>query len=220
MKRLKEIGLPLIAQFGLLIAVIQIFHLSFIIFPDTFIMEPIIVGIEESEPMVSRLIYMFFGIIMSVILIYVSEKLSTLPSFFVAFSAGVMMWQAVGECSWHFDFTQLEGFESGIILILFIILLLYAYRHNSFGWGVWSFMLSFMTNWLGHYIMLGTYKFAPAGMAEDKWFLISGVVGGTLILIIPVYIFFKKKNDLKTNLIISAFIFMSLGVYAGAFGAF
>lgn len=220
MKRLKEAGLTLLGQFALLLGVIQLFHLSFKIFPDTLIMKEVMVGDEMSNPVMSRLIYMIIGIIASVILIAVSEKLKTIPSFFTAFTAGVIMWQAVGECSWHFGFSQIEGAEAGILIVLFIALLIYAYKRKSFSWGMWSFMLSFMTNWLGHYVMIGTYRFAPSSCDEKTWFMISGIVGGTLILLIPVYIFIKKENELKNNMIASAFIYMSLGIYAGAFGAF
>lgn len=220
MKRLKEAGLTLLGQFALLLGVIQIFHLSFKIFPDTMIMEEVMVGDEMSNPVMSRLIYMIIGIIISIILIAVSERLKTIPAFFTAFAAGVVTWQAVGECSWHFGFTQLEGQEAGIIIILFTALLIYAYKRKAFGWGMWSFLLSFMTNWLGHYVMIGTYRFAPTSFSEETWYMISGIVGGTLILVIPIYIFLKKENNLKNNMIASAFIYMSFGIYAGAFGAF
>ena len=95
-------------------------------------------GGEPTNPNIIRLVYVymiaaFFG---SLICAAISSHLckdekNTVKSFWISIAGGTLLWQSVGECSWHFglkcenrylSFVHIENGSSLFLLILFCFL--------------------------------------------------------------------------------------------------
>ena len=149
------------------------------------------------------------------------EAGSVWPVFWIGYTGGTLLWQSVGECAWHFSvrgggflicFPHLEGASAVFLVLLFCLLLLYAWRHDSFGWGLWIFILSFMCNWIGHFVMIGTYPFVASLMDEHLWYIISGLVIGLATCAVAVVLGRRSALDTKARLCCSLLLYMGIGI--------
>ena len=93
-------------------------------------------GGEPTNPNIIRLVYIIAAFFGSLICAAISSHLckdekNTVKSFWISIAGGTLLWQSVGECSWHFglkcenrylSFVHIENGSSLFLLILFCFL--------------------------------------------------------------------------------------------------
>lgn len=180
---------------------------------------------ETVDPNPLRFVFMLVGFIISFILAYFANKLGrrekVLPSFFLGFAAGTMLWQAVGECAWHFSivgenylscFPHIEGPSAVFMVIICTIVIVYCWKRNAFDWGIWAFVLSFIGNWFGHFVMIGTYPLAASIMEEEAWFRLSGWALGLATVAVALVLNFFSARTRKARLCCSMMLYFGIGI--------
>ena len=192
-------------------------------------MEPVIpIHVDDGEtvdPNPMRLVFMLTAFVAAFVLAVVADRKGksgkVLPSFWIAYAAGTLLWQSVGECAWHFSikaddylmcFPHLEGASAIILVVLTSILLVYCYRHNTFSWGLWVFVLSFVGNWFGHFVMIGSYPMVHMLMDEEVWFKGSGAVLGSLTCIGALLLNILAARDTKARLCCCLLFYFGIGI--------
>ena len=202
----KEVLLPVAGMLGITGGLVALFYLFLTIGKN---MPPLIPPHMDDGEMVDpnpmRFAYMVIGFVVSLLLARLASRKhkDTYPAFWIGFAGGTLLWQSVGECSWHFSirtedilmcFPHIEGASALFLVILTTLLVLYAYRHHSFDWGLWVFILSFICNWFGHFFQIGTYPLVSSMMEEGQWFVITGAVLGTLTVALACFLGLTPKQ--------------------------
>ena len=206
--------------------IVEIMSLAvFMLFVDLgpMIQEPAMVGDSETMPTVGRLV---FGIVVLVLWFVFSciasdaaKKDRLYASSFWGFAAGILLWQFIGEISWHFSiggvhFVPFESVTTFPLACLFILLMVYGKKHHSFDWGIWCMLLSFAFNWMGHYVMEGTYPFVASVVDEHTWFVGSSMVSGVCGFVYSiVFLLFRVKTK-RGRILASMITYISIGVIA------
>lgn len=216
---LKEYLLPILFEvllFGLLIMLFRFFINS-----GPLIQETRIVGYEESNPTLGRLIYGILSFIGFVVFSILASKASvddkSTKPFWFGFVAGVLLWQSIGEILWHFyiggiNFVPLENITSFPIVVVILMIFIYAKKHHSFDFGIWCVFVTFMCNWLGHYISIGIYPFFSSFVSSRVWNVSSSIIcGGLFFLVSLKYLFFRTATK-RGRLLASLFTFISLAI--------
>ena len=192
-------------------------------------LEPVIpIHVDDGEtvdPNPLRLAFMITAFLLAFPLAYVADRKGksgkTLPAFWIGYCAGTLLWQSVGECAWHFSiqeeeylmcFPHIEGASAIFMVIITTILLVYCYRRRAFTWGVWVFVLSFVGNWFGHFVMIGTYPLVHFLMDEDVWFKGAGAILGTLTCISAVLLSVYAARDTKARLCCCLMLYFGIGI--------
>lgn len=218
---LKYFVLAFFIQFVILV-ICMFLHRSFIGLGYN-VATPEMVGDEISKPTIGRLIFAFCSFAGFIICTVFASKQAKKGSDFIAFIigqfAGTFLWQCIGEDSWNFDvggthFVQLESVSVFPLAVLFVIALVYCYRHNSFDWGVWCAILSFSINWFGHYINLGTYPLVASFIDEVIWIKGIGIGLGTILFITGLFCGFKKAKTPKQLMCASLLCYYAIGILA------
>lgn len=184
---------------------------------------------EMVDPNPMRFAYMVIGFVVSLLLARLASRKhkDTYPAFWIGFAGGTLLWQSVGECSWHFSirtedilmcFPHIEGASALFLVILTTLLVLYAYRHHSFDWGLWVFILSFICNWFGHFFQIGTYPLVSSMMEEGQWFVITGAVLGTLTVALACFLGLRYSKTTRERLCCSLLLYMGLGIIVTGVG--
>lgn len=221
---IREGLLPALIQFIILAAVIiefAVFIGSGNGFPD--LIPSVINDGEPTNPNIIRLAYMIAAFIGSLICASVSSRLcrdnkNTAKSFWISVIGGTLLWQSVGECSWHFglkcedeylSFAHIETGSSLFLLILFILLLGYCARKKAFNWGIGIFLFIFLINWTGHFLQIGTYPVASEWFSEDAWFRCIGLSAGIPGILFSLYCIFFAAKDHKGRLFSSVLLYTS-----------
>lgn len=222
---LKEGIIPFLIQFGILVTVI----LEFV----CLIANDVFADIESvplrtdlaNDPNIMRLIYMFLAIPATAVLVTFACKTSaTVKSFWLALIGGIVAWQGIGECSWHFGlwlngnfsfFPKIEGAQGTFILALALPIFVYLFFKGDMKWGIKIFLLSFFCNWVGHWVIAGIEPWFNSGkvITPKVWQIISGFVfgfGGTLFLL---YRLFFKAETKEQRLTISLLLYTTVGVF-------
>jgi len=228
---LQEYIIPVLLQFVLLFAFIFM-HKSFVS-QGKFIMERITVGDETSAPTTGRLVYMILAFalffVTSALANRVSqsdEKKNVIISFWLGIVSGFFLWQALGEDSWNFgvhteegiiNFCQLESISVALMLLVFIYFLIYLIRIHALSFGISMVITSFLCNWLGHYIMLGTYPFVYIFFEEGDWIRLVGTIAGLLLLAGSIVYVVKKANNIKSRLFCSSMTYIAIGIISMAY---
>lgn len=216
---LTEYLLPLFAEFAILAACIMAF--SLVIDKGPMLQEPSLVGSELTKPTLGRLAFGIFALVMWFVFTYIASKAAAkdkhyTPSF-LGFAAGILLWQFIGEISWHYSvdgvhFVPFESVTTFAVACLFILLLVYGKRHHSFDWGVWCMLLSFAFNWMGHYVMEGTYPFVTQWFDQHTWYLTASIVSGSCCFIFSIiYLLFRAKTR-RGRILASMLTYIAIGV--------
>lgn len=183
--------------------------------------EVVDVGGEKSEPTLGRLIFGIVTFVLGIGMVFLShfmnKKNKELLSFGFAFFAGVLLWQSIGECLWHFQIGgiqigRIETIESLPLVIIFVILLVVIGFFENKNFAIWVCALSFACNWLGHYITIGLYPIVSSGIQWIPWaYTMSGVVGGLATIGgLLLSLFFPKTK--KGAYLASMLFFIGLGI--------
>ena len=225
---LTDYVLPLLLQFVALVLFMMMHRIS--VGRGGYLLERVQVGDEVSSPTLGRFMYMLFAFVMFLITAFFANRSSgsesrgsVLKSFWLGIASGTFLWQSIGEDSWHFgvhtadglvNASQLESISVVFILVVFLIFLCYVLKRNALSFGVAMTVCSFLCNWLGHYVMLGTYPFVHTLFEEKTWTMLSGCTAGGLILIGSIVYLIRKGDSLKRRLVCSTFTYIALGTIA------
>ena len=99
-----------------------------------------------TKPTVGRPAFGIAALLIWFIFTFVASKSASkdkhYASSFFGFAAGILLWQFIGEISWHYSvggvhFVPLESVTTFPLACLFIILLIYGKKYHSFEGGVW-----------------------------------------------------------------------------------
>lgn len=218
---LLEYFLPLGAEFLILIACMLAFGL--ITQAGPMLETPSAVGDEQTKPTVGRLIYgllaMALWFVFSFIASRAAKKDRHYASSFFGFAAGILLWQFIGEISWHYSiggvhFVPFESVTTFPIACLMILLLIYGKKHHSFDWGIWCMLLSFAFNWMGHYVMEGTYPFVATLVDQHHWYVGASVVSGVCGFVYSVVFLLFRVKTRRGRILASMMTYISIGVLA------
>lgn len=223
---MKEGILPLGGILGITAVLVGIFFLFLYLGSG---MEPVVpIHMDDGEavdPNPMRMVFMLTGFVVSFILTYFADrkgkKGQILPSFFIGYTGGTLLWQSVGECAWHFSiegedylmcFPHIEGASAIFMVIITAILLLYCYKRQAFSWGVWIFVLSFVGNWFGHFVLIGTYPLVHSLFEEEIWFKSAGAVLGGLTCLGALLLNIYSARDTQARLCCCLMLYFGIGI--------
>lgn len=223
---MKEGILPLGGILGITAVLVGIFFLFMHLGSG---MKPVVpIHIDDGEtvdPNPMRMVFMLTGFVVSLILAYFADRKEKmgqiLPSFFIGYTGGTLLWQSVGECAWHFSikgedylmcFPHIEGASAIFMVIISAILLVYCYKRQAFSWGVWVFVLSFVGNWFGHFALIGTYPLVNSLFEEEIWFKSAGAVLGGLTCLGALLLNIYSARDTKARLCCCLMLYFGIGI--------
>lgn len=218
---LLEYFLPLVSEFVILILCILPFRLVKELGP--LLEEPSFVGRELTKPTAGRLAFGILAIVLWFVFSYVASRAASrdkhYASSFFGFAAGILLWQFIGEISWHYSiggvhFVPFESVTTFPVACLFILLLIYGKRHHSFDWGVWSMLLSFAFNWMGHYVMEGTYPFVASLIDQHTWYIGAAVISGVCGFVFSILFLLFRVKTRRGRILASMLTYISIGVLA------
>jgi len=187
---------------------------------------------EETNPSYGRLIYCLSSFVVSFILItiakiiYESKYNIMLLTWTISVIGGTMIWQSVGEYSWHYglwvrteegdyifeNFPRIESFQGFQLLIP--LLILFFYIRNKIDFCVLTYIATFLSNWLGHILLIGTYHIAinfKLSMDILTWFKISGIVNAVIFFIIGTILILSDKTSKETKYISTLCWYIGVG---------
>lgn len=177
----------------------------------------------DSSPM--RLAFMCLAFVSAFVFAYLAcrkgKEGKALPAFWLGYTGGTLLWQSMGECAWHFSiveedylmcFPHIEGASAIFMVFLTTVLLIYCYRRKAFDWGIWVFVLSFVGNWFGHFVLIGTYPLVSSLMEEEAWFKGAGLVIGCLAILSALYLNFYAARTRKARLCCCLMLYFAIGI--------
>ncbi|MCR4664577.1 MAG: hypothetical protein K5660_04335 [Paludibacteraceae bacterium] len=219
-----DVAVPLIYIILITIGLVGIFALCLYLGRD---MRPVIQPHyddgEKVDPNPMRLVFMVIAFVVAFVCAYLSDKKKSelLPSFLLAYAGGTLLWQSTGECAWHFSiptedyimcFPHIEGASSVIMVVIVSILLAYCYRRHAFSWSVWIFVLSFIGNWFGHFVQIGSYPIVASTLEEGQWYIWTGSVIGGLSAVMSVMMSIYCASTKKARLCCALMLYFALGI--------
>jgi hypothetical protein len=216
-----EYVLPLLVEFLILAVCILSFYLFYDLGP--MIEEPTLVGEALTKPTLGRLAFGIAALLLWFVFTLFASKSAKKDrhyvSSFFGFTAGILLWQFIGEISWHYSvggvhFVPLESVTTFPLACLFILLLIYGKKHHSFDWGVWCMLLSFAFNWMGHYVMEGTYPFVESMVDQHTWYICASMVSGLCGLIFSILFLLFRARTGRGRLLASMLTYISIAVIA------
>ena len=216
-----EYFLPLLAEFLILIVCMAAFSLFVKLGP--MIEQPSLVGEEQTKPTAGRLAFGLIALVLWFVFSFIASKASKkdkhYTSSFVGFAAGILLWQFIGEISWHFSvggvhFVPFESVTTFPLACLFILLLIYGKKHHSFDWGIWCMLLSFAFNWMGHYVMEGTYPFVASLVDKHAWYVGASMISGVCGFIYSIIFLLFRVKTRRGRILASMMTYISIGVSA------
>ena len=223
---LKETYLPLAGIIGITVGLVLLFYACLSAGKG---LEPIVpVHMDDGEtvdPNPFRFLFMILAFAASFVFAALAEckgrRDRMLPAFWWGYAGGTLLWQSVGECSWHFSirnedylmcFPHLEGASALFLVLTVSVILIYCYERKAFGWGMWVFLLSFTGNWFGHFVQIGTYPLVSSLMEEPAWFRLTGAVIGGVVSIAAVLMGIYAARDTKARLCTSLMLYFGIGI--------
>ncbi len=223
---------PFLIQLVILAAVIVFF--VFVIADDA---NPDLAGVPlrpdaPNDPNVVRLIYMILCFPACFALVQWAQRIKDPKwAFWPALAAGIFLWQAIGECSWHFGlpvqgefvfFPNWEGPQGLFVLIFVLPLVLYFSKKCRFTWAVKIFLLSFMINWVTHFLLLGIAPMWPVDWSYHNpahWPRIAAFIFGLHGSLMLLYRLLFKCKTLEERYVTSLLLYGFVGMFVeGAFG--
>lgn len=213
--------IPLVLEYVVLLSCIS-FHRIFIHL-GPMLGESVLVGDELSSPTAGRLAFCILAFLAAIVLSVLASRKARADNVYVPFLfgsfAGTFLWQSLGEDAWNFavggvNFVQLESVSVLPLVLAVIPLLIYAARNESLDWGIWCVLFSFLTNWWGHYITLGTYPLVSASFEETVWMHLVSAVVGVLLLLAGLYLGLCSAKDIKGRIFGAAVTYVATGVLA------
>lgn len=229
---LREGVLPILGLLGITAVLVGIFYLFLHIGES---MEPVVPPhVDDGEtvdPNPMRLAFVLLAFAAAFVFAYFAERSGqagrTWPAFWLGYTGGTLLWQSVGEGSWHFSlpcedflicFTHLESSASLWLVLLTILFIAYCAHRRAFGWGAWVFILSFVGNWFGHFVQIGTFPLVSRIMEEGEWYVITGAAVGIMTCLVALWLNFFAARHTKARLCCSLLLYFGIGVIATGVG--
>ena len=223
---LKDGALPLVGIMGITGVLVAIFALSIHLGSGMeSVVPPHLDDGEAVDPSPTRLAFMCLAFLSAFLFAWLACKKGRegkiLPAFWLGYTGGTLLWQSTGECAWHFSivaddylmcFPHIEGASALILVIVTSILLVYCYRRNAFDWGVWVFILSFIGNWFGHFILIGTYPLVSSLLEEEIWFRDAGLVIGLATVLSALYLNYYLAQSKQARLCCCLMLYFGIGI--------
>ncbi|ORX83187.1 hypothetical protein BCR32DRAFT_278275 [Anaeromyces robustus] len=155
-----------------------------------------------------------------------NSKLKLMNTWTIAVTSGIIIWQSIGECLWHYgvevkndegdrsfaNFSRIESIQG--IPFFIILALIFFYGYGKLGFGVESCLGSFLSNWYGHICMIGTYPIALAcgvKMEMSSWYRLVGIINTIFFLFIGLYLIFTKKSK-PIKYLASCSLYAAIGI--------
>ncbi|MBR4136691.1 MAG: hypothetical protein IKU03_09870 [Bacteroidales bacterium] len=176
---------------------------------------------ELVDPNPMRFVFMVTAFVAAFVFAAFADRSGTMKAFWLGYTGGTLLWQSTGECAWHFSipteeyimcFPHIEGASAVIMVIICTILMVYCLRRRAFSWGVWIFVLSFIGNWFGHFIQIGSYPLVHRFMEETSWFVITGWAFGLATIAIALALNFFAARTTKARLCCALLAYFGLGI--------
>ena len=180
---------------------------------------------EPIDPSPARLVLLFFTFVAAFIFGWLALKKGRdgkiLPAFLLGYTGGTLLWQSVGECALHFSIVSgkymtrlpdIEGASASMLVVLTVILLIYCYRRNAFDWGAWVFVLSFVGNWFGHFVLIGTYPLVGGLLEMQVWFKVAGLVIGLATVFTSLFLFFYSARSRQARQCCCLMLYFGIGI--------
>ena len=217
----REYLLPFLLQYVVLLCCIRLHRLF--IYRGPLLGEAVLVGDEMSSPTAGRLAFCILSFILGTALAVLASRRAKrgddLAPYLMGSFAGTFFWQSLGEDAWNFaiggvNFVQLESVSVFPLFLVTVLFLIYAVRNHVLDWGIWCVVLSFLANWWGHYVMLGTYPFVAAYFEEAVWNKGISTVVGVLLLAAGVYLGLCSAKDKKGRIFAAMVTYIATGVIA------
>ena len=219
----RESIVPALIQFGILVVVIMEFLL--LIGPKNGLanLQPVsVIGDEQTNPNLIRLIYMLAAIPLSFVLVRLVRGASFKKQFWISLVSGILLWQGVGECSWHFglfidggflNFPRIEGMQGTFVLLFLALpLFVYGWKKSALTWPVKVFCLSFFTNWLPHWLMIGLADLLGSVISSNTWYLIAAICIGLPCFIVALWLIFRRAKTQEGRYLLSILLYGGLGM--------
>ena len=183
-----------------------------------------------TKPTLGRLVYVIVSLIGFTVCACTASRCAKrekiYSAFYIGFTAGLFLWQALGEGAWHFGYTEngvylnfirLEATASLFLVPVFALFTAYLMKHSSLDFGVLCTLLSFLCDWFGHFILEGFYPFVSGFMTIDTFYRISGSVLGSAMSAAAVLLAARRYKDLKGRLLCSLLLYIGVSVIAFGF---
>lgn len=180
---------------------------------------------EMVDPNPMRLVFLCIAFCLSFFLAHLARRAgnrgAVLPAFLLGYAGGTLLWQSAGECAWHFSIRgdgylmclpHLEGASALMLVLMVLILLGYCYRRRAFEWGIWVFVLSFIGNWLGHFVMIGTYPLVASLMGEERWYSLAGWGIGLATVAAALLLYCFAARTRKARLCCCLLLYFGVGI--------
>lgn len=233
---------PFLIQLVIIGALVSAFLVSIGSGPEDFLIAQHQEGGEMTSPTLGRFIVMLvtfvIGITTAILANNAGKNLDSrkkmFMSYYIGVASGTLLWQSIGECSWHFGtqyfsenlgenviiyFPRIECLSSLFVFIVIVALIRYCWRKQAFSWGVWCVIISFMANWIGHFFLLAPYPFVASYFSEIEWFKLMGLWGGLAIILYSLFIMLFRVHNIRGRLSASMMIYCGVGmIVSGVFG--
>ncbi|MBO4489702.1 MAG: hypothetical protein J5741_08640 [Bacteroidales bacterium] len=176
---------------------------------------------ELVDPNPMRFVFMLTAFVAAFVFAAFADRSGMMKAFWLGYTGGTLLWQSTGECAWHFSipteeyimcFPHIEGASAVIMVIVCTVLLVYCLRRRAFSWGVWIFVLSFIGNWFGHFIQIGSYPLVHRIMEETSWFVITGWTFGLASITVALVLNFFAARTTKARLCCALLAYFGLGI--------
>ncbi|MCR4660162.1 MAG: hypothetical protein K5650_07700 [Bacteroidales bacterium] len=225
---LKDTLLPLLGVMGITFVLVAILFACLQLGSDmTPVIDPHHDDGELVDPNPLRLLFMAVALVAAFLCAVWADRKGRngklTAAFMTAYAGGTMLWQSMGECAWHFSipnedyimcFPHIEGASAIFMVIITSILLAYCYRRHAFTWAVWVFVLSFIGNWFGHFVQIGTYPLVSELMEEGEWYALVGGILGSLTSLVALWMSAHVALTHKARLCCSLMLYFGLGIIA------
>ena len=157
------------------------------------------------------------AVLLTVIASQTAKKGREYIPFFLGLISGTLLWQSIGEDLWNFsvngvNFVQFESVSMFPVFVITILFVIYAVKNQALDWGVWCTLLGFLCNWLGHYVMLGTYPFVAEYFEESVWNKGIAYGSGSILILLGIYLGVFSARDRKGRLIASIITYIATGI--------
>ena len=107
-------------------------------------------------------------------------------------------------------FPKIENISSLFIIIPATILCIFVVSKTYVNRSIKIFIISFMNNWLGHFLMEGTYPIFSKFLEQAQWYKISGLSIGLFLILFSLYLVFYASTNNHARLTSS--MFLQLGI--------
>jgi hypothetical protein len=179
-----------------------------------------------NDPNIVRFVFMILTFfIIPGLVFFASRSQNIFVTFWLSLIAGIMMWQGLGECSWHFGFAQgssvifmpaIEGRQGTALFFFLMPVLVYFCCRKDTPFFMKVFLLTFLGNWAGHWLLLGIGSFFPTDWAfnGEVWQKVFSCGVALPLSFYILYLLFFKAKTTQDRLLASLLLYATFGTFA------